>query len=176
MVCGLVLLLLTVVLLVREIRDKPPAHDAPPVAEQRVGMTGGEFTPMSATDSVTTFRATVTSVGTGIERLEGRDGPLTPDGQFVVVHLTVKNTTRSPTTVGVGGFDLVDTDGGVAAPHSEATRGAMALNDLPVGGDLELGQTRSYINVYEVASSARPAEIVMEDADLFGGSTIDITG
>ncbi|MFE3458848.1 DUF4352 domain-containing protein [Nocardiopsis aegyptia] len=172
--CGLVLLLVVVVLLVREIRYEPPPHDPPPVAEQRVGMTGGEFTPMSANESVTTFRATVTSVGTGVERLEGRNGPLTPDGQFVVVHLTVKNTTRSPTHVGVSGFDLVDTDGEVAAPHGEATIEAMALNGLPVGGDLELGQTKSYVNVYEVDSSARPAELVIEDADLFGPATIDI--
>lgn len=174
--CGLVLLLVVVVLLVREIRYEPPPHDPPPVAEQRVGMTGGAFTEMSVTEGFTAFRVTVTSVGTGVEGLEGRSGPLTPEGGFTVVHLTVKNTSRAPILVTASGFDLVDADGQETAPHSEATIEAMALNGLPVGGDLEIGQSRSYINVYDVPASARPAELVVDSSHVFGRSTIGIAG
>lgn len=174
---GLVLLLALVAVWVVEFRrPPPPPHDPPPVAEQRVGMTGGEFTEMSVADGFTTFRVTVTSVGTGIEGLEGRSGPLTPEDRFAVVHLTVENTSRAPVLVMASGFDLVDADGRAFEPHREATIEAMALNGLPVGGDLERGQTKSYINVYEVPATTRPADIVVDSSDVVGEPTIDITG
>jgi hypothetical protein len=176
MAAGLALLMVVMGLLVREIRHQPAPHEPRPVPEQRVGMAGGDFTRMSVTDRFGAFRVTVTSVGTGIESMESGAGSLTPEGRFAVVHLTVKNTSRQPILVVATEFNLVDAHGQEYEPHREATVAAMVGNGLPVGGDLERAQVKSYINVYDVPAEFRPAELLVDSSLVSGRPTMDIRG
>lgn len=171
--CGLLVVAVVVVVLfaLGILYLPPPENDVPPVSEQRVALVGGEFTELSAYNDTGDVTVTVTSLGTGIEAVEGNLETYTPTGRFVVVHMDIHNTSRDTPLVVPTMYRLRTVEGEDYETHNEAGIAAIGANGISVPGSLARDQVVSFINVYDVPEGMTPESLVL-DGSAFPGEPV----
>ncbi|HLS39845.1 MAG TPA: DUF4352 domain-containing protein [Ornithinicoccus sp.] len=113
---------------------------------------------------VTEVETGLTSIGEGITREE-------PQGQFVLVHLSVTNIGDEAQSFFDGNQKLVDDRG---RTH-ETSSAAMWLedNDLWVN-DINPGNTVEGVLLFDIPEDATPAQLELHDSAFSGGVTVDL--
>lgn len=119
------------------------------------------------------FGFVVTGIETGLPTI-GDNPYLQKDaeGQFILVHVEITNTSDKPQTYFGSNQTLIDTKG------REFKNDAMAAVNLnpesAIGGDINPGITRKTTIVFDIPADATPKEIEVHDSMLSGGATISL--
>ncbi len=117
------------------------------------------------------FEFVVTDVESGLASVG--DNPFLEkkaQGQFVVVTMTVQNTSDKPKGLSAGNQNLFDAEGRKFTPDTMA---AIALDsDVAVWDDINPGNKVTMKVVYDMPADAVPAEIELHDSVFSGGVTV----
>lgn len=118
------------------------------------------------------FEFTVTKVEKGVEQVGSEFFNETADGQFVLVHITVKNIGDESQTLFDSEQKLKDGQGRSFSTDSGA---AIAMEDNDVWlNEINPGNTASGTLVYDMPADAQPAEIELHDSMFSGGVTVSL--
>ncbi len=119
------------------------------------------------------FGFVVTGIETGLTTIG--DNPYLQEqaeGQFVLVHVEITNTSDKPQAYFGSNQTLIDTEG------REFTNNTMAAINIDaetaIGGDINPGITRKTTIVFDIPTSATPKEIEVHDSMFSGGATISL--
>jgi len=119
------------------------------------------------------FGFVVTSVESGVATVG--DNPYLQkqaQGQFIVVHLDVTNTSNKPQTYFASNQKLIDAQGREFTPDEMA---AINLTDnAAIGGDINPGIKTSTTLVFDIPADASPRELKVHDSMLSRGGTISL--
>ncbi|CAM3904689.1 DUF4352 domain-containing protein [Janibacter anophelis] len=118
------------------------------------------------------FEFTVTKVEEGVEQVGSEFFSESADGQFVLVHITVKNIGDESQTLFDSEQKLKDGQGRSFSTDSGA---AIAMEDNDVWlNEINPGNTASGTLVYDMPADAQPAEIELHDSMFSGGVTVSL--
>lgn len=120
------------------------------------------------------FGFVVTSIETGVATVG--DNPYLQkqaQGQFILVHLDVTNTSDKPQSYFASNQKLIDAKGREFAPDAMAAINFEA--DTAIGGEINPGLSKSMTIVFDIPADATPAELEVHDSAFSGGGTIALT-
>lgn len=117
------------------------------------------------------FEFTVTKVETGVSSIGESFMAEEPDGQFVLVHITVKNIGDESQTLFDSEQTLKDGQGRSFDTDSAAL---FAMDDNIWMEDINPGNSMKGTLVYDMPSDAEPAEIELHDSMFSGGVTVSL--
>ncbi|MEE2034697.1 DUF4352 domain-containing protein [Rhodococcus chondri] len=118
------------------------------------------------------FAFTVTEVETAIT--QAGDNPYAnkvPQGQFVFVHVDVKNIGDKAQSYFGSNQKLIDVQGREFANDTEAE---IYANDDFTIGDINPGNTASVVVVFDIPADAQPKTLELHDSMFSGGATVSI--
>lgn len=117
----------------------------------------------------------VTNVQSGVTEVGG-DGVLAqqPQGQFVIVSVTVKNTSNQPKSFTASDQQLKDAAGRTFESDPAAAI-AVPDNDISVWGSINPGNQIPVKLVYDIPTDAVPATITLHDTMLSKGVSVSLT-
>lgn len=117
---------------------------------------------------------TVTGVEGGLTEASGALGTFSAGGQYVSVSITAENIGSEPTYFENNAQELYDTEGRQFGHDTDAT---IALDDGPMMGELNPGQSGDFTVVFDLPADAEFDHIEVSD-DMFGsgGVAIDLKG
>lgn len=120
------------------------------------------------------FGFVVTSIETGVATVG--DNPYLQkqaQGQFVLVHLDVTNTSDKPQSYFASNQKLIDAKGREFAPDTMAAINFEA--GTAILGELNPGITISTTIAFDIPADAIPAELEVHDSAFSGGASISLT-
>ena len=117
------------------------------------------------------FEFTVTKVETGVSSIGESFMAEEPDGQFVLVHITVKNIGDKSQTLFDSEQTLKDGQGRSFDTDSSAL---FAMDDNIWMEDINPGNSMKGTLVYDMPTDAQPAEIELHDSMFSGGVTVSL--
>lgn len=148
--------------------EAPPQKSASKGAEPKKASAPGIGSP--ARDGK--FEFTVTKVEKGVQQVGSEFFNETADGQFVLVHITVKNIGDESQTLFDSEQKLKDAQGRSFSTDSSA---AIAMEDNDVWlNEINPGNTASGTLVYDMPADAQPTEIELHDSMFSGGVTVSL--
>ncbi|MGX7731889.1 DUF4352 domain-containing protein [Rhodococcus sp. 2H158] len=118
------------------------------------------------------FAFTVTDVETDIT--QAGDNPYAnkvPQGQFVFVHVDVKNIGDKAQSYFGSNQKLIDVQG---REFNNDTEAEIYANDNFTIGDINPGNTASVIVVFDIPTDAQPKTVELHDSMFSGGATVNI--
>ncbi|TSD96942.1 DUF4352 domain-containing protein [Gordonia rubripertincta] len=120
------------------------------------------------------FEFVVTNVESGLSSV-GDNEFLTAEaqGQFVVVTMTVNNTSKEPKDFSPTNQKLVDTEGRSFEPDTTAQI-YLGGSDIPVWDNINPGNTVEVKVVYDMPVDAMPASIELHDSMFSGGVKVNL--
>lgn len=120
------------------------------------------------------FEFVVTNVESGLSSV-GDNEFLTAEaqGQFVVVTMTVNNTSKQPKDFSPTNQKLVDTEGRSFEPDTTAQI-YLGGSDIPVWDNINPGNTVEVKVVYDMPVDAKPASIELHDSMFSGGVKVNL--
>ncbi|ADG97213.1 conserved hypothetical protein [Segniliparus rotundus DSM 44985] len=121
------------------------------------------------------FEFTVTDVKAGLSQVG--DNPYLAkkaQGQFVVVTMTVQNTSGQPQSFSPSNQKLFDQQGRRFEPDTEAQI-ALGGSDIPVWDNINPGNIVTAKVVYDMPKDAQPKEIDLHDSAYSGGAKVSLT-
>ncbi|MBM7277393.1 DUF4352 domain-containing protein [Gordonia rubripertincta] len=120
------------------------------------------------------FEFVVTNVESGLSSV-GDNEFLTAEaqGQFVVVTMTVNNTSKEPKDFSPTNQKLVDTEGRSFEPDTTAQI-YLGGSDIPVWDNVNPGNTVEVKVVYDMPVDAKPASIELHDSMFSGGVKVNL--
>ncbi|WP_435201875.1 DUF4352 domain-containing protein [Janibacter sp. GS2] len=118
------------------------------------------------------FEFTVTKVETGVSEVGSEYLTETADGQFVLVHITVKNIGDEAQTLFDSEQKLIDAQGRSFATDSTASI-FMEDNDVWIN-EINPGNTVEGTLVYDMPAGAQPTQIELHDSMFSGGVTVSV--
>ncbi|GAA11539.1 DUF4352 domain-containing protein [Gordonia alkanivorans] len=120
------------------------------------------------------FEFVVTNVESGLSSV-GDNEFLTAEaqGQFVVVTMTVNNTSKEPKDFSPTNQKLVDTEGRSFEPDTTAQI-YLGGSDIPVWDNINPGNTVEVKVVYDMPVDAKPASIELHDSMFSGGVKVNL--
>lgn len=118
------------------------------------------------------FEFTVTKVEKGVAQVGSEFFNEKADGQFVLVHITVKNIGDKAQTLFDSEQDLKDAQGRSFSTDSGASI-AMEDNDVWMN-EINPGNTAKGVLVYDMPADAQPTEIELHDSMFSGGVTVSL--
>ncbi|USC16243.1 DUF4352 domain-containing protein [Rhodococcus sp. 11-3] len=119
------------------------------------------------------FAFTVTNVEQGIT--QAGENPYVnkiPQGQFIFVHIDVKNISDKPQGYFGSNQKLIDTQG---REFNNDTAAEIYANENFTVGDINPGNTASVIVVFDVPVDAQPKSVELHDSMFSGGVTVNIS-
>lgn len=116
------------------------------------------------------FEFTVTKVEDGVSEVGSEFLKETADGQFVLVHISVKNIGDESQTLFDSEQQLKDAQGRSFSTDSGASI-SMPDNDVWIN-EINPGNTASGVLVYDMPADAEPTEIELHDSMFSGGVTV----
>ncbi|MEO9328399.1 DUF4352 domain-containing protein [Gordonia aurantiaca] len=121
------------------------------------------------------FEFVVTNVESGLTSV-GDNPFLTEEaqGQFVVVTMTVMNTSKEPKDFSPTNQKLYDTDGRSFEPDTTAQI-ALGGSDIPVWDNINPGNTVEVKVIYDMPADAKPASIELHDSMFSGGVKVNLS-
>lgn len=118
------------------------------------------------------FEFTVTEVEKDVSEVGSEYLKETADGQFVLVHITVRNIGDEAQTLVDSEQELTDADGRSFTADSSAS---ISLEDNDVWmNEINPGNTVKGTLVYDMPSDAEPAEITLHDSMFSDGVTVSL--
>lgn len=118
------------------------------------------------------FAFTVTEVETGIA--QAGDNPYVnkvAQGQFIFVHVDVKNVGDKPQSYFDMNQKLIDAQG---REYSNDTEAGIYANTNYTVGDINPGNTASVVIVFDVPADAQPKTVELHDSMFSGGTEVAI--
>lgn len=143
--------------------SKEPAEDEPKEKEKPAGI--GD----AVRDGK--FEFTITDVETGVSSVGGQFGE-TADGQFVLVHISVKNIGDEAQIFFDSEQTVIDAEGRSFSADSAAGI-YIDGNDIWLN-EVNPGNTAKGVLVYDMPADATPAEIELHDSMFSGGVTVSL--
>lgn len=121
------------------------------------------------------FEFVVTGVEPGLTSV-GDNPYLTEEaqGQFVVVTMTVKNTSDQPQSFSPTGQKLFDAENRSFEPDTTAQI-ALGGSDIPVWDNINPGNAVTVKLVYDMPAGATPASIELHDSMFSGGVSVNLS-
>lgn len=121
------------------------------------------------------FEFVVTGVEPGLTSV-GDNPYLTEEaqGQFVIVTMTVKNTSDQPQSFSPTGQKLLDAEDRSFEPDTSAQI-ALGGSDIPVWDNINPGNAVTVKLVYDMPAGATPASIELHDSMFSGGVTVALS-
>lgn len=121
------------------------------------------------------FEFVVTGVEPGLTSV-GDNPYLTEEaqGQFVVVTMTVKNTSDQPQSFSPTGQKLFDAENRSFEPDTTAQI-ALGGSDIPVWDNINPGNAVTVKLVYDMPAGATPASIELHDSMFSGGASVNLS-
>lgn len=121
------------------------------------------------------FEFVVTNVESGLKSV-GENEFLTEEaqGQFVVVTMTVENTSKEPKDFSPTSQKLVDAEGREFEPDTSAQI-ALGGSDIPVWDNINPGNKVEVKLVYDMPADAKPAGIELHDSMFSNGVKVNLS-
>lgn len=137
---------------------EPDAEQAPADEAQAEPAAAGVGDPVEAGD----FEITVVSVETGVERVGDEYFYEDASGQFVLVDLTVKNLTDSPSTFWEDSLRLTDPEGREYSTDFEAQFTIAGESDFLTLEEINPGNTASGVLIFDLPEGVTPDALSIE--------------
>lgn len=140
-------------------------------AGQQEAATAGVGEPVS--DGM--FEFTVTDVETGIQHVGGEYVGTDAQGQFVIVHVTVRNTGDEPRMLSMSAQTLYDDQGRKFEASSGAAAMALPESDAFVN-NINPGNSVEAELLFDVPEDIQLGSVELHDGMMSGGATVSLSG
>lgn len=170
------LLIIAVIVIIASIASsgggEEPPGDSKPAPTSPTGSDEAPGIGAAANDGQ--FQFTVTKMETGIESVGSAYLGEKAQGQFVILHMTVKNTGDEAQYFSESEQVLTDAQGRKHKTDSAASLYYEDKNDLALGEEINPGNEVSGVLIYDIPKDAKPVSVELHDSAFSDGVTVTL--